>query len=204
MGHNPLTVFYSNTKYFPQINSMRALKVLSLTLGAVVFALSFELKYPIDKTTRRLQAAFNAIFERMRQEGKTQEFTDDDFKEFEKYLAAFEERGIEEIEELQKNNDWDPLSVVVSPSGEIVKHPGEIIRAELLVPSDMTVKEGAESIGLHPVTFSYLLNGQRNLSAKVALRIANKFNKYSAEQLLALQNKYDLAKAQNALTLQPS
>lgn len=73
-------------------------------------------------------------------------------------------------------------------------HPGEIIRADVLEPLDLSVARAADTLGVRRATLSELCNGRASLSAEMAVKIEAAFGP-KAEHLLAMQCAYDVARA---------
>ncbi len=82
----------------------------------------------------------------------------------------------------------DGIKVKMTPS-----HPGEFIRAEVLVPLGLNVTRSAEILGVRRATLSDLLNGRAALSPEMALRIEKAFD-VSMDLLLRMQAWHDSAR----------
>ncbi|MFQ5444862.1 MAG: HigA family addiction module antitoxin [Nitrospinales bacterium] len=82
---------------------------------------------------------------------------------------------------------------------EVPPHPGKIIRKELLEPQKIKIGDAARILGVDRGGFSFLLNGHYGLSPEMAIKISEKFKKYSAKQLLSFQNDWDLAQARKKM-----
>lgn len=74
-------------------------------------------------------------------------------------------------------------------------HPGEILRDEYLVPFEMSANRLAQAIHVPANRVSALVNGQRNVTADTALRLA-KFFGTTPEFWLNLQQAFDLRTAE--------
>src|SRR5688572_28513255 len=61
---------------------------------------------------------------------------------------------------------------------------------ESVIPSDMSVKEAAKTLGVGRPALSNLLNGKAALSPEMALRLEQAFGA-DGQELLALQAQYD-------------
>jgi len=79
-------------------------------------------------------------------------------------------------------------------------HPGEIIREFCVEPSDLTVTEAAEALGVARKTLSTLLNGRAGISPEMALRLSKVFGR-TPEGWLRLQLQFDLWKAEQSLDI---
>lgn len=78
-------------------------------------------------------------------------------------------------------------------------HPGEIIKEELEARSILK-KNFAKQIGIQPTHLSDLLNGKRNVSAKLALILEQQLG-IDAEFWLRVQMAYDLAIARKEMEM---
>ena len=72
--------------------------------------------------------------------------------------------------------------------------PGEVIRSELIDGQGLGVGEIAKKLGIARVHLSYILNGTRNLTPDVAVRLSDEYGLYTDEEWLAFQDKYDIWK----------
>ena len=79
-------------------------------------------------------------------------------------------------------------------------HPGEIIREFCVEPSDLTVTEAAEALGVARKTLSTLLNGRAGISPEMALRLSKVFGR-TPEGWLRLQLQFDLWKAEQSIDI---
>ena len=79
-------------------------------------------------------------------------------------------------------------------------HPGEIIREFCVEPSDLTVTEAAEALGVARKTLSTLLNGRAGISPEMALRLSKVFGR-TPEGWLRLQLQFDLWKAEQSFDI---
>lgn len=73
-------------------------------------------------------------------------------------------------------------------------HPGEFLR-ETLEDMAMTQAAFAEAIGVSPMRVSYLLRGERPVTAEMALRLGRALRQ-TPQYWLNLQTAYDLKLAQ--------
>ena len=69
--------------------------------------------------------------------------------------------------------------------------PGEMLREEFLLPYDLTQAQLAECIGVTTETVNRLVNGKRNVSTDMALRLAAVFGT-TPEFWIHLQAAHDL------------
>lgn len=74
-------------------------------------------------------------------------------------------------------------------------HPGEILR-DGVIDGGISVTEFADRLRVHRVTLSRLLNGDSDVSADMAVRLAKALGD-SAESWLHLQAAYDLWQAEH-------
>ncbi len=79
-------------------------------------------------------------------------------------------------------------------------HPGEIIREFCVEPSDLTVTEAAEALGVARKTLSTLLNGRAGISPEMALRLSKVFGR-TPEGWLRLQLQFDIWKAEKSIDI---
>lgn len=79
----------------------------------------------------------------------------------------------------------------------IVKHPGLIIKKEL--PTDLSVKDAAELLGVGRPALSNFLNGKARLSDQMAQRLSNTFG-FPLEQLFQWRTEYEESLVQNTHT----
>ena len=92
---------------------------------------------------------------------------------------------------------------------KIPPHPGEFIKAEIVDPLGLTVKQAAEALGITRQALSTFLNAQSDLSPEMAIRLDKAFG-VSMETLMRMQCSYDIAKARkragefNIARFQPS
>lgn len=73
------------------------------------------------------------------------------------------------------------------------EHPGEIIKADWLVPLNKSVYWLAKGIGMQETAVSEILNGKRGVTPNTALRLS-RFLGLSPETWLGYQGQYDLHK----------
>ena len=79
-------------------------------------------------------------------------------------------------------------------------HPGEILREEYLLPLDMSANRLAESLHVPANRISAIVNGERNITADTALRLA-KFFGTAPEFWLNLQQAFELRTAERDIDL---
>jgi addiction module HigA family antidote len=70
-------------------------------------------------------------------------------------------------------------------------HPGEFIKADILQELNLTQTHLAQLLGISYRTINQLVNGKRNVTADIALRLGQ-FTQTSPELWLNLQMTYDL------------
>lgn len=73
-------------------------------------------------------------------------------------------------------------------------HPGVILKEEFMAPHGLTQVEVAESLKTTFRTVNEIVNGKRNVSPDMALRLARFFGT-SEELWLNMQDEFDLHKA---------
>lgn len=71
-------------------------------------------------------------------------------------------------------------------------HPGEIIKAEFLVPLGVSVNAAAKAIGVPTPRLNDVILGKRGISADTALRL-ERYLGLPAAEWLALQAAYELS-----------
>jgi addiction module HigA family antidote len=76
-------------------------------------------------------------------------------------------------------------------------HPGDILREDYLIGSDIPVGEVAEGAGLDIAQLSAIISGQQSVDANVDLRLARYFG-ISEGFFLGLQIDYDLEEVRRA------
>ncbi len=76
-------------------------------------------------------------------------------------------------------------------------HPGDILREDYLIGSEISVEEVAEGAGLDVGQLSAILSGQQSVDANVDLRLARYFG-ISEGFFLGLQIDYDLEEVRRA------
>lgn len=74
-----------------------------------------------------------------------------------------------------------------------LSHPGDILRTEYLEPARLKAADLARATGLSTGRVSEILNGKRDITAEIALRL-ERATGVSAKLWLGLQNDYDLIK----------
>jgi addiction module HigA family antidote len=75
-------------------------------------------------------------------------------------------------------------------------HPGEILRELYLTPLGLTVKAGAEGLGVTRKALSELVNGHTDISRDMAIRLAKAFPNTDIRFWLDLQLQYDTWQAE--------
>jgi addiction module HigA family antidote len=70
-------------------------------------------------------------------------------------------------------------------------HPGEILREEFVRPYRLSANKLAAALGVPPNRVTQIINGERDVTADTALRLARAF-KTSAEFWMNLQKLYEL------------
>jgi addiction module HigA family antidote len=71
-------------------------------------------------------------------------------------------------------------------------HPGEILKELVIKPLNLSLSETADRLGVSRKTLSKIVNGHGSLTAEMALRLEQVFDKPDATHWLRLQNAYDL------------
>ena len=71
-------------------------------------------------------------------------------------------------------------------------HPGAFIKAEIIVPAELTVTAGAEVLGVTRAALSALLNERAALTPEMALRLEKAFG-IPMETLMRMQTSHDIA-----------
>lgn len=71
-------------------------------------------------------------------------------------------------------------------------HPGQIVRAECLIPHDLSVTDAAKVLGVDRQTLSNLLNGRSGISPEMALRLEKAFGS-TARTWMERQMEFELA-----------
>ena len=85
-------------------------------------------------------------------------------------------------------------------------HPGEILKALVIEPLELTITDTAEHLNVSRKTLSKVLNGRGAITSEMAVRLELAFAKPSAEHWLRLQGAYDLWVIRNqktAIQVQP-
>jgi len=82
------------------------------------------------------------------------------------------------------------------PSHRQPTHPGEMLRAEFLIPMNISQRELADAIHVPYQRVNELVNKKRGITPSTALRLA-KFFGMSADFWLNVQMRWELFKAQN-------
>ena len=73
-------------------------------------------------------------------------------------------------------------------------HPGELLREDVIVALDLSIKEAASRLGMSRVALSRVLNGRAAVSPDLALRLEIA-GVSTARAWLEMQVNYDLAQA---------
>lgn len=73
-------------------------------------------------------------------------------------------------------------------------HPGGFVRAMIIEPLGLSVKEAAQALGVHRVALSRFLNEQAGLSPEMAIRLQKAFGA-DFEELMRMQNDFDIQQA---------
>jgi addiction module HigA family antidote len=76
----------------------------------------------------------------------------------------------------------------------MVRHPGYLIRMEVIDRLRLTIREAADALGVTRQALSTLLNGRCSLTAEMAIRIDKAFG-IAMEELMRLQLAYDIERA---------
>ncbi|MFQ5597192.1 MAG: HigA family addiction module antitoxin [Nitrospiria bacterium] len=76
----------------------------------------------------------------------------------------------------------------------------EFIREIHITSSKISIRKVAVSLGVSPSTLNRLLNGESNVSSKMALRLAKGLGR-SPESWFAMQDQYDLWHARKRINL---
>ena len=79
----------------------------------------------------------------------------------------------------------------------ICMHPGEYINEVFIDGMGLTQRQLAEKLGVSTSTISRILNGEMAVSADMAVKMEEAFER-SAESWLVMQSSYDLMKARKA------
>src|SRR5471032_3015273 len=88
---------------------------------------------------------------------------------------------------MKKNMRLDPV------------HPGDVLREEFLIPLGLSAYRVAKDLGVEPIAITSICNGERSVSASMALKLGRYF-KTSPEIWTGLQAQYDLEVASRALS----
>lgn len=76
-------------------------------------------------------------------------------------------------------------------------HPGEILREDFLIGSEISLAEVSEGAGIAPEALAALLDAQMSVDADIDLRLGRYFG-VSEGFFLRLQNSYDLEEVRRA------
>jgi len=80
----------------------------------------------------------------------------------------------------------------------VVTHPGELLRAEFLVPHGLTANALAVALHVPPNRITAILKGQRGITADTALRLARFFGT-TPDFWINLQKDYELRIAKESV-----
>jgi addiction module HigA family antidote len=83
------------------------------------------------------------------------------------------------------------------PTHRVPTHPGEMLRAEFLIPMGITQRELAQAIHVPYQRVNELVNGRRGMTPGIALRLARFFGT-SVDFWINSQQRWDLYHAQQA------
>ena len=78
-------------------------------------------------------------------------------------------------------------------------HPGEGLKADVLIPLGLTVTETAKALGISRKTLSEIVNGKSPITPDIAVRLERAFANPPADMWLRLQAAYDLRCAERRL-----
>ena len=78
-------------------------------------------------------------------------------------------------------------------------HPGEVLKEEFMEPLGLSANRLARVLRIPPNRISAIVNGERNVTADTALRLAKAFGT-TPDFWLGLQKQYDLDIARDAAT----
>ena len=78
-------------------------------------------------------------------------------------------------------------------------HPGELLYKAYMKPSELTITDLAEKLGLSTSSISRLVSGKSELSYAMAVRLSNVF-KRTQEGWMNIQVAYGLSKAREELS----
>ncbi len=70
-------------------------------------------------------------------------------------------------------------------------HPGEILSEEFLIPMEITAYRLSKETGIPESVISEIINGKRNITAQISLKLG-KFFEVNSKFWLGLQNDFDL------------
>ncbi len=76
-------------------------------------------------------------------------------------------------------------------------HPGDILREDFLIGSEISVAEVADGAGIDPAILAEIVASQRNVNASVDARLTRYFG-MSDGFFLRLQNSYDMEEVERA------
>jgi addiction module HigA family antidote len=86
---------------------------------------------------------------------------------------------------------------ILVPSNRRPIAPGAVLREDFLEPLDLTQGRAAEALGVDRTSLNELLNGRRNVTTEMALRLGHAFGT-SPQYWLNLQIALDLFDAQQS------
>lgn len=70
-------------------------------------------------------------------------------------------------------------------------HPGEVLQEMYIRPLALSITDAAKGLGITRQSLSELVNGRRNISTEMALRLSKAFST-TAEYWLNMQTQFDL------------
>jgi addiction module HigA family antidote len=85
--------------------------------------------------------------------------------------------------------------MVKIPTNRIPTHPGEMLKAEFLIPMELTQRELANGINVPYQRINELINGKRGVTPSTALRLGKYFGT-TPGFWMNLQLRWDLYRAQ--------
>ena len=98
----------------------------------------------------------------------------------------------------EANSFWDDGDEELGDGFAV--HPGLVLKNVILPSRDMTVVALSDAIGVARPGLSNLLNGKRDLTAEMALKIGAALD-YPADTLMVMMTHHDLARARARTSL---
>jgi len=146
-----------------------------------------EIQIPKDRK------AYDGIIRKIVDKPESLKFSENRLQEEIKYGVK---EAVKFYDNAEKSMPQESKTAVIEP----VRHPGEIIREDLIDAAGISVEEAAEKIGLSKVYMYQVLGGQRSISKNVAVGLSKLFDEYSGKigkrytvkDLLTMQMNYDL------------